>query len=215
MTVAATASKVIYAGDGSSTLFSYSTIPTLPNSDGSEMKCFVVDADGEETELTSNYNVDASAKTITYPVTAGVAPLASGVTAVPIGWSFVIARRNPLSQLTSWLTQGIFDGPTLESALDKILMIAQELQEQVNRSFKAPINLPDNETSPVIPPSTVTLTYTRGTLAELVTISNASPLIARYGYATDIGNGQLVFYPGYVSTGGISGTGWYAIAGGM
>jgi hypothetical protein len=91
-------------------------------------------------------------------------------------------------------------------------MIAQQLQEQVSRCFKAPINVPYN---PVAPTISQLMSAGNGTLSQLIAISNASPATAYFATATDIGGGQLVYYPGYASTNGIQGSGWYAMGGGI
>lgn len=214
MSIADATTKIIYAGDGHTTVFDI-TFALPYGSTGTDVKVYVVDDEGTVTELTSNYTVDVNALTVTYPTVAGVAPLESGVAAVPVNWELVLVRVEPLSQTLQLTNQGVFDAPSIERAFDKIVMMCQQLQEQVNRCHKAPINLPDNIVSPVIPPDVATLTYTTDTLANLVIISDASPTVARFAVASDVGDGQLVFYPGYASTNGIQGTGWYAIGGGV
>jgi len=206
--------KIIYAGDDVTTGFGI-TMPLLPNSTGSEIYVYVVDDDGVVTLLTSNYTVNVGALTVTYPNTGGVAPLATGVNALPTGWELVILRSEPLSQTLALTNTGVWDGPSIDKAFDKLTMITQQLQEQLSRCFKAPINVPYNVLSPLSSPTIQSLTQAIGTLAEIVIISNASPTTVRFGVATDVGGGQLLYYPGYASTSGIQGTGWYAIGGGV
>ena len=214
MSLAAAATKIVYAGDGQTTSFGI-TMTLLANSDGSEIAVYVVDNLGNVTLLTSNYTVDVNAKTVTYPNTGGVSPLAAGVNAVPTGWELVIARVEPLSQTLALTNNGVWDGPSIDAAFDKLTMIAQQLQEQLSRCFKAPINVPYNVLSPLSSPAIQSLTSAIGTLAELVVISNAAPTKVWFGVATDVGSGSLLYYPGYASTSGIQGTGWYAMGGGV
>ena len=205
--------KITYAGDGMTTVF---TIPfTLPSgSTGTDVYVYVIDASGNVTLLTSNYVVDVNALTVTYPTVGGVAPLGPGVNFLPLGWEITLVREEPLSQTLALLNQGVLDLPSIEKTFDKILMICQQFREQLNRCYKGPINMPDVETGAVVPPDTSVLTTTTGTLAQLIVLSNATPTVPRFGIATDYAN-QLVEYPGYASTNGLAGSGWYAIAGGQ
>lgn len=213
MSLSDSSNKITYAGDDVTTVFAI-TFALPVGSTGSDVYAYVIDDEGNVTKLTSNYSVDVNALTLTYPTVGGVAPLDPGVNALPNGWQITLVREEPLSQTLQLLNQGVLDMPSLEKALDKLTMIAQQLQEQVARCFKAPINLPYDPSSPITSPSVSTLTQATGTLAELIAISDASPATARFGLATDIGGGQLVFYPGYASTEGLQGSGWYAIGGG-
>jgi hypothetical protein len=214
MSISDSSNKIIYAGDGHTTGFAI-TMPLPADSDGSDVYVYVVDNNGVVTLLNSNYSVNVGALTVTYPTVGGVAPLGVGVNALPNGWELVLNRTEPMSQNLALTNQGIWDGPSIDAAFDKLTMIAQQLQEQVSRCFKAPINVPYNPLSPLSSPTVSTLTQAIGTLAQLIAISTASPTTARFGVATDVGGGQLLYYPGYASTSGIHGTGWYAIGGGV
>jgi hypothetical protein len=220
MSLTDSATKVIYAGDangGTNTVGQAFDITfSLPaGSTGTDVYGYVVDDVGAVTLLTSNYSVDVNAMHFIYPTVGAVAPLEAGINAVPAGWELVIARSEPMSQTLTLTNNGVIDLPSLEKAFDKVTMICQQLQEQVSRCFKAPINLPYDPISPIVPPAASTLIQYTGTLAQLIVISNASPASAAFGIATDIGSGQLVWYPGYASTNGIQGSGWYAIGGGI
>ena len=214
MSLSAQTNKLIYAGDGMTTAFDITfTLPT--GSTGTDIFVYVVDNVGNVTLLTSNYTVDLNTMKVNYPTVGGIAPLGVGVNAVPVNWELVLLRSEPLSQNLSLTNNGVLDMPSLEAEFDKLTMITQQLQEQISRCFQAPINLPYNPLSPVLPPTTGVLTQQTGTLAQLIVISNAAPTTAMFGIATDIGGGQLVWYPGYASTNGLQGSGWYAIAGGI
>lgn len=220
MAISDASNKHIYAGDanaGTNTPGQAFDITfDLPDdSTGTDVYGYVVDTLGTVTLLTSNYTVDVAAKHFIYPTVGAVAPLTTGINAVPVGWELVIVRSEPLSQDLTLTNQGVFDLPSLEAAYDKLTMICQQLQEQISRCFKAPINVPYSITTPITPPAAGVLTQVTGTLAELIVISSASPTLARFGIATDIGSGQLVWYPGYASTNGLQGSGWYAIGGGI
>jgi hypothetical protein len=220
MSITDASNKVIYAGDangGANTPGqAFDITPVLPtDSTGTDVYGYVVDAAGVVTKLTSNYSIDVGAKHFIYPTVGAVAPLLTGVNAVPIGWELVIVRAEPLSQTLALTNSGIWDGPSIDAAFDKLTMICQQIQEQVNRCFQAPINVPYNPAIPVVLPGASILAQYSGTLAYLITISNAAPTVPAFGIATDIGSGQLVWYPGYASTSGVNGSGWYAIGGGI
>lgn len=220
MSLSDSSNKVIYAGDangGTNTVGQAFDITfSLPaDSTGTDVYGYVVDPAGTVTLLTSNYSVDVGAKHFIYPTVGAVLPLLPGVNALPVGWELVIVRAEPLSQTLALTNQGIWDGPSIDAAFDKLTMIAQQIQEQINRCFKAPINVPYNPAVPVVLPGASILAQYSGTLAYLITISNAAPTVPAFGIATDIGSGQLVWYPGYASTSGVSGSGWYAIGGGI
>ena len=214
MSLSDASNKVIYAGDGMTTAFDI--VPALPaDSDGSDVRVYVIDNLGNQTLLSGNYTIDLNALVVNYPTVGGVAPLGIGINALPQNWELVILRSEPLSQTLALTNQGIWDGPSIDAAFDKLTMIAQQLQEQISRCFKAPVNLPYSPSSPVLPPAPGVLIQYTGTLAQLIAISNAAPLVAAFGIASDIGGGQLVWYPGYASTNGLQGSGWYAIGGGI
>ena len=220
MSLSDSSNKIIYAGDangGTNTPGQAFDITfALPTgSTGTDVYGYVVDDEGNETLLTSNYSVDVGAKHFIYPTVGAVSPLEAGVNAVPVGWQLVVVRSEPLSQTLTLTNTGIWDGPSIEAAFDKLTMIAQQIQEQVDRCFKAPINVPYDPAEPAVIPGVSILAQYTGTLAYLITISNAAPTTPAFGIATDIGSGQLVWYPGYASTNGVQGSGWYAIGGGI
>ena len=213
MSLSDASNKVIYAGDGMTTTFAIS--PALPTgSTGTDVYVYVVDNLGVVTLLTSNYSVDLNTLLVTYPTVGGVLPLLPGINAVPNGWELVINRYEPLCQTLALTNNGVWDGPSIDAAFDKLTMIAQQLQEQISRCFMGPINLP-GPTSPIQPPTVGSALTVTGTLAQLIVISNANPAAVYFGNATDIGSGQLVWYPGYASANGIQGSGWYAVGGGI
>ena len=213
MSLTDSATKAIYAGDGQTTTFAIS--PTLPTgSTGTDVYVYIIDNLGVVTLLTSNYSVDLNTLLVTYQKQGGVLQLLAGINAVPSGWEIVISRYEPLSQNLALTNNGVWDGPSIDAAFDKVTMLCQQIQEQVNRCYKGPINIP-GPASPVSAPTISTLTIATGTLAALIVISNADPATVRFGNATDIGGGQLVYYPGYASTNGLQGSGWYAVGGGI
>ena len=128
MTISTTTIKNSYSGNDSSDAFSY----TFKITADSEMQVIIRSSTGTETvkSLTTHYTVSgagaASGGTVTF--TSGNIP-ATGET--------VILRRNTTqTQGMDLIENDPLPANTLETAIDKNLAIAQELQEQLDRSFK-------------------------------------------------------------------------------
>ncbi len=128
MTISTTTIKNSYSGDGSTTAFAY----TFPINSTSEITVIERSATGTETVKSegsgsTNYSISdngAAGGTITM------------VTAPASGTTLVIRRNTALTQETDYVANDPFPAETHEDALDKALMQAQELQEQLDRSFK-------------------------------------------------------------------------------
>lgn len=135
MTIANQATKVVALGNGSQTVFDYDfLIPTA-----SDVKVIYTDADGVETELTpTQYTItginNEDGGTVTYPLAGS--PIAVGTT-------LTIARNLQYVQLKTIANQGNFYPAVVESALDYITMLAQQLNELFTRAIVAPETDPD------------------------------------------------------------------------
>ena len=125
MTLSTTTVKNSYSGNGSTTAFTYN----FGINSTSELVVIIRSALGVETTktITTHYTVvDAGAAGGT--VTMGTAP-ASGET-------LVLIRDTSLTQETDYVANDPFPAETHESALDKLQMQVQEVQEEVDRSLK-------------------------------------------------------------------------------
>ena len=128
MTVTTTTIKNSYSGNGSTTAFAY----TFPINSTSEITVIERSATGAETVKSegsgsTNYSIvdnGASGGTITM------------VTAPASGTTLVIRRNTALTQETDYVANDPFPAETHEDALDKLNMQTQELQEELDRSFK-------------------------------------------------------------------------------
>ena len=128
MTVTTTTIKNSYSGNGSTTAFAY----TFPINSTSEITVIERSATGAETVKSegsgsTNYSISdngASGGTITM------------VTAPASGTTLVIRRNTALTQETDYVANDPFPAETHEDALDKLNMQTQELQEELDRSFK-------------------------------------------------------------------------------
>ena len=128
MTISTTTLKNSYSGNGSTTAFAY----TFPINSTSEISVIERSATGTETVKSegsgsTNYSIvdnGASGGTVTM------------VTAPASGTTLVLLRNTALTQETDYVANDPFPAETHEDALDKALMQAQELQEELDRSFK-------------------------------------------------------------------------------
>jgi len=128
MTVTTTTIKNSYSGDGSTTAFAY----TFPINSTDEITVIERSATGTETVKSegtgsTNYGISdngASGGTVTM------------VTAPASGTTLVLLRNTALTQETDYVANDPFPAETHEDALDKLNMQTQELQEELDRSFK-------------------------------------------------------------------------------
>ena len=126
MTVSSTTTKNSYSGDGSTTTFAY-TFKIFADAD---LTGILRSAAGTETvqTLTTNYTVTNAGNANGGNVVFVTAP-ASGVT--------VVIRRNMAqTQSTDYTANDPFPAESHEDALDRLTFIAQQQQEEVDRSIK-------------------------------------------------------------------------------
>ena len=128
MSVSSTTTKVSASGDASTAGFNY----TFKIFADSEMQVIIRASNGVETikTLSTHYNVSGAGAdaggTVTF--TSGNIP-ASGQT--------VVLRRNlALTQGTDYVENDPFPAESHDDGLDRLTMIAQGLQEELDRSFK-------------------------------------------------------------------------------
>lgn len=206
MTLSSSPSSQVAYGDGVTTSFPYSF--AINTSDGSDIYPFVVDDDGVVTQLTSNYSINTGTARVTYPSVGGISPLGPSDLALPTGWTLVLLRIEPLSQTLSLTTQGTFDAPSIMSALDKIMMVIQQLQEQINRCVKYPVGtVPasvDVAAFLAVVSAQIQSPPPSGTYAYLKSLALVTPGTPFMGLATDlgaVGQSTPVWYCGIASVG--------------
>ena len=129
MTVSSLTTKNSYSGNGSTSAFSY----TFKIFDDDDVTGIIrTDSTGAETvkTKTTHYTVsgvgNAGGGTITF--TSGNIP-ASGETVL-------LLRNTPLTQATDYTPNDPFPAATHEDALDKLTLISQDTQEEIDRSIK-------------------------------------------------------------------------------
>lgn len=130
MTVSTTTSKVSYAGNGSTVAFAVNFY-FLQNTD---LKVTLRSALGVETVKTygTDYTVSGAGVDSGGTVTMTTAPAS--------GEKLVISRNAPLTQLVDYQPNDPFPATTHEQALDKLTMITQQQQEQLDRAVKTSIS---------------------------------------------------------------------------
>ena len=125
MTISTTTIKDSYSGNDSTTAFTYN----FKIADEDFIQVIIRDSDGNETVNT---------KTTHYTV-AGVgndSGTVTMVTAPATGETLVLRRSTTQTQALDLIENDPMPADSLETAYDKNLSISQELQEQLDRSFK-------------------------------------------------------------------------------
>jgi hypothetical protein len=128
MTISTTASRISYNGNGVTVAFSF-PYRFLQNAD---LVVIRVAADGTETTLVlgTDYTVAGADDDAGGTVTCTVAPVT--------GSRLVIYRSVEITQEVDYITGDSFPAETHERALDRLTMVAQQLQDAVDRSAKLP-----------------------------------------------------------------------------
>jgi hypothetical protein len=127
MTVSSETKRADYTGNGSTTNFA-TVFRFLQNSDVKVI--LTVTATGTETVQTetTNYTLVGAGLDGGGTVTMLVAP--------PSGTTLTIKRDVPLTQGTDYVENDAFPAESHERALDKLTMITQQMQEELDRSLK-------------------------------------------------------------------------------
>ena len=128
MTITTTTIKNSYSGDGSQDTFAY----TFKISADADMQVIIRSSTGSETvkTLTTHYTVTSAGA-----ASGGNVVFTTGN--IPAAKETVVLRRNTTQTQTLDLVENDpFTADSVEGAFDKNLAAIQELQEEVNRSFK-------------------------------------------------------------------------------
>ena len=129
MTISSTTTKNSYSGNGSTTTFAYGFY--IPAS--TDIQVIVRAATGTET-------VKAEGTGSTNYAITNVGNANGGnivfVTAPVSGETVVLRRNTAKTQATDYVANDPFPAETHEDALDKLTIIGQDLQEQIDRSLK-------------------------------------------------------------------------------
>jgi hypothetical protein len=128
MTVSSTTTKISYSGNGSTVGFS---VPFYFLAD-SHLLVILRSSAGVETVQTlgTDYSVSGAGVQTGGTVTMTVAP--------PSGSTLSISRNVPVTQTTDFQPNDRLPAETLEQSLDKLTMIAQQINDAEDRSIKIP-----------------------------------------------------------------------------
>lgn len=119
--------KNVYQGNGSTTVFPYTF--ALNEDDGDYVGVYVTNEEGVS-ELTTNYTINTTAQTVTYPRTGEPLPEDRKIT---------ILRELPNEQNLNLENLGPFFADDVEDEMDREVMMIQQLAEQVARAVKVDV----------------------------------------------------------------------------
>ena len=124
--------QAVYRGDGVTTAFPF----TFRIIDATDIKLLLIDADGTETDIQSDYFVDTVNNTVHYPGYAPGAepPEADQPARVQTGQRLVIYRELPITQEKDLGDKWPFF--VIELALDKLTMLLQQIYGWWGRTLK-------------------------------------------------------------------------------
>jgi len=126
MTISSTTVKVSYSGNSSTTVFAY----TFKILDDDEIQVIIRSANGTETikTKTTHYTVSGVGSAGGGNITFLVAPVT--------GETVVLKRNTTKTQETDYVANDPFPANSHEEALDRVTMVAQEIQEELQRAIK-------------------------------------------------------------------------------
>lgn len=138
MTISSSNNKDIYTGNGSNRVFSI----TFPVTDVSsnEILIYKVNENGFSTLVEANYTLDLNALTVTYPT------VVSGLPVLTSSEQIVILRQLNLTQGLDLRNQGSVAAEDMEASLDRLTMITQQLQEQIDRASLTDVSQDSGDT---------------------------------------------------------------------
>lgn len=123
MTLSNTKVKVTYLGDGQNRRFD---VP-FAVLDAADLAVFITGPDGELKRVESGFSVSADKTFITIPQNADKPALQKD-------FKITIMRQTPATQENDLIQQAVLHKESLETSLDKLTMIAQEVQERLSRA---------------------------------------------------------------------------------
>lgn len=128
--------QVTYIGDGITTAWPY----TFRIIEATDIQIIVVEADGSETEITSDYYVDVENSTVYYPGYAPGAepPEADQPPVLTADQKIIIYRALPVTQEADLGDKWPFH--VIENGLDKLTMLIQDWRDILNRCLKVRVS---------------------------------------------------------------------------
>jgi hypothetical protein len=177
MTVSSDVNRISYAGNGSTTVFPVNYY-FLENS---HLQVILITSAGVETiqTLTTNYTVTGAGNEAGGSVTMLVAP--------PVNVTIVIQRSVPATQETDYLANDPFPAESHERALDKLTMLAQQNEREIDRALKIPLaSVATTSTELPIPVANKLLAWNSN--ATAITNFDPAAIISIVGQQTSYGD---------------------------
>lgn len=137
--VQVTDNSIIYSGNGVTTKFPYA----FQIIDPTDIKVYIVNPEGVETLITSDYYVDTNQQAVYYPGYApgAVEPGSETPPVLPTGWKIILYRQVPIDQ------QSVLDDhwpfKEIEHMVDKSRIIEQQLAGDLKRALKISLQFPN------------------------------------------------------------------------
>lgn len=150
MTISSTSNKIIFAGNGATTSFSF----TFPAIEAEDIQAFYTDSSGNITTLvqgsgTTQYQVSLNAAVPPNPTgTGGTVTYNPSGTPITVGTLLTIIRTMDLTQGTSLANQGTLYPTVIEQEFDALLAQIQQIAELQGRAITVAVSDDAPETLP-------------------------------------------------------------------
>lgn len=183
MTIASTNNRNDYTGSGATATYPY-TFKVFAKTDLLVTKR---DTSDIETPLAvdTDYTVSGVGAT-----TGGSITLTAGN--LPSGYHLTIRRVRPLTQSTDIRNQGDFYPEIHEDALDHVIMVDQQQQEEIDRSLKLPETVTGASVDLPIPEALKLFRWNAaGTALEAVSIADISAIVSAVDASLTLSGGNL------------------------
>ena len=175
MSISSVTSKVIYVGDAATATLAY-PFRILAEGDLTVSRYVTLTSVASALTLNTDYAVTGVG------VDAGGNVLLTGSYAggMPTGSNTVIQRIVPLTQTTDYVENDPFPAETHEKAIDKLCMVNQQLQEQLDRAIKADINQSSGSTTylEVVSQATIAAASSAAVAVAQVDASSSSAVVS-------------------------------------
>ncbi|CAJ0600728.1 unnamed protein product, partial [Cylicocyclus nassatus] len=182
--------------NGSTTEFPY----TFQIIDPTDIKVYIVNPEGVETLITSDYYVDMSQQEVHYPGYApGAAEPGSETPPIlPVGWKIILYRQLPIDQ------QSVLDNnwpfKEIEHMVDKSRIIEQQLAGDLKRALKISLQFPNLDITVPVGANKSLRWNSDGTKLELtVDPADVLPVAQSLLAATQAARDALLMRPGYLA----------------
>lgn len=143
-----------YNCNSSTTQFPY----TFQITATSDMTVYTTDSNGNITTQSGTFSVDTTNLWVNYPLIGSACPTGSTITLIP---------STPQTQTTTYGNRTPFTATAVGASFDKLTLIAQQLQGQVNRSFQQPVNFTGTAVFPTSSPGSLIGWNSSGVLANI------------------------------------------------